>query len=211
MSKSNKSKEHKFVGTGLTAKEKHWAEKRFEEYKECHHVESKSDLYLLEELVYRETIQERTKQEIEDLSKSGSEEKKKSIPHYLQETLDTNLDKIIEIKTKLGLFDEKKTEDSPYKYIQDLKKKFNIWLSENQGSRTLICPNCSKMILLKIKTDIWESQKHPFFKDRILTNEHLVLLYKEKKITQEDVAKILGVSDNYVSWLIEKWQSSNAN
>ena len=211
MGNSNNSREHKFLGTGLNAKEKHWAEKRFEQYKQFHHVESLSDLYLLEELVYRETIQERTKQEIENLSKSGTEEKKKSIPHYMQDTLDSNLDKIMEIKTKLGLFDEKKDDDSPYKYIQELKKKFNVWLDENQGSRTLICPWCSKVIMLKIKTDIWEAQRHNFFKDRILCNEHLVLLYKENKITKEDVAKILGVSDNYVTWLIEKWFPSNAN
>ena len=205
MEKEKNRKTYKFSGTGLNAKEKHWAEKRFEEYKKFHHVESLSDLYLLEELVYRETIQERTKQEIADLSKGGQEEKKKSIPHYMQETLDKNLEKIIELKTKLGLFDEKKDEDSPYKYIEDLKKKFNIWLEENQGSRSLICPHCSQIMLLKIKTDVWESQKHPFFRDRILTNEHLISLYKEKKITKQDVAKILEVSDNYVDWLISKW------
>jgi len=202
---SKKNTKHKFSGTGLNAKEKHWAEKRFEEYKTYHHVESLSDLYLLEELVYREALQEKTKQEIVDLSRGSSEDKKTSMPRYMIEALDNNLDKIIELKTKLGLFEEKKEEDSPYKYIEDLKKKFKIWLDENQASRTLICPHCSKMILLKIKTDAWEAQKHPMFKDRILGNEHLIQLYVDKKITKDDVAKVLGVSNTYADWLVSKF------
>jgi len=39
--------------------------------------------------------------------------------------------------------------------------------------------------MLKIRTEAWEAQKHPFFKDRILANKHLVKLYKDKKITKK--------------------------
>jgi hypothetical protein len=50
----------------------------------------------------------------------------------------------------------------------------------------------------------WEAQKHPFFKDRILANPHLMHMFKEGKITKHDVAKVLMTSLDYVDWLIKK-------
>jgi len=81
-----------------------------------------------------------------------------------------------------------------------------IWGEQNQGSRTCICPHCGKMVLLKIRTDKYDVSKHPFFRDRILGNVHMIKLYKENKISKEDCAKILGVSNDYIDWLIEKWE-----
>ena len=59
--------------------------------------------------------------------------------------------------------------------------------------------------MLRIKTDAWEAQKHKMFRDRILCNDHLVKLFMQKKISDDDVSKILGVSKEYVLWLISKW------
>jgi DNA-directed RNA polymerase subunit RPC12/RpoP len=78
------------------------------------------------------------------------------------------------------------------------------WREENQGSRSLQCPHCGKMVLLKIRTDIWESLKHPFFKDKILANTHLMEMYRIGKISKHDVAKVLGTSVDYVAWLVKK-------
>jgi hypothetical protein len=61
------------------------------------------------------------------------------------------------------------------------------------------------MIMLKIRMESWEAQKHPFFKDRLLGNEQLIRLYKLGKLTREDVAAILGTSADYADWLINKW------
>ena len=60
------------------------------------------------------------------------------------------------------------------------------------------------MILLKIRTEAWEALKHPFFKDKILANKQLWLLYKKGKITKKDVSLVLGTSEDYVDWLEEK-------
>jgi DNA-directed RNA polymerase subunit RPC12/RpoP len=85
-----------------------------------------------------------------------------------------------------------------------IKPKFRRWLDENQASRYIVCPHCSKSILLKIRTEAWEAQKHPFFRDRILGNAHLIELYKQNKLTKEDLAKIFETSPDYVVWLVEK-------
>ena len=83
-----------------------------------------------------------------------------------------------------------------------------VWREKNQGTRSLICPHCQKMVLLKIRTDKYDAQSHPFFEDRVLSNPHLIKMYAEGKISVEDVAKVLEVSVDYVNpWLINKWKS----
>jgi len=106
---------------------------------------------------------------------------------------------------------EEKKSDDPFNYIQKLKLKFKKWKEENQASRTAICPHCSKLILFNIRIDAWEAKKHPFFKDRLLANEHLWQLYKEGKITKDDIANILGCSSDYVIWLDKKISSNPTN
>ena len=41
----------------------------------------------------------------------------------------------------------------------------------------------------------------------MLSNEHLVKLYQEGKITKNDVAQILECSDDYINWLINRWKN----
>ena len=203
------SKKYKYQGTGLSRAEKNTAEKLFNEYRERYSLEKLSDLSILQELVFWETINERYKAKVEILGKGKTKGHEEVIPDYILKTLDSNLTRILAIKEKLGLFEEKKDSESGFKYIEVLKKKFKKWCDENQGSRTLICPFCSKMIMLKIRTKAWEAQKHPIFRDKILCNEHLVKLFKEGKITEEDCAKILGTSKDYMKWLVSKWYSNN--
>ena len=209
MTDINKS-DFNFDSTGLQSGEKRWGTIRFNNYKERYHIDNISDLQLLSELVFREALQTRYKKQIEKLNKSETSSDNPKIPSTLLSTLDENLDKIISLKKEIGLLQEIKGDD-PFKYVQQLKKKFKLWLEENQGSRTTKCPHCSKIIMFKIKTDKWEAGKHPFFKDNILTNKHLIEVYKKGKIDKEDVSKILGCSKFYIDWLIEKWYQNNDN
>jgi len=57
---------------------------------------------------------------------------------------------------------------------------------------------------LKIRTDAWEAQNHPFFKDRVLANKHLLKMYLDKKISRKDVALVLDCSSDYIDWMIKK-------
>jgi len=210
-SKKDKNKDLEFDGTGLSTGEKRSGKKRFDTYKERYHIDNLSDLLILSELVFKECLQLRYKKQIEknaETQNTATEDAK--IPQHLLSALDVNLDKIIELKKELGLLREEKGDD-PFKYVQQLKKKFKKWCENNQASRSLKCPHCSKMVLLKIRTEAWEAQKHPFFKDSILTSEHLIKLYKDKKITKEDVSKILGCGVFYVDWLLDKWYNKLEN
>lgn len=193
--------EWKFEGEGLTKGQKLSGHARFKKYLKYHNIESFSDAQLLEELVYREIQHKETKEKIQQLQKSDNVEEKNLIPKNQWRALDDNLDKMIEIKERLGLF-EKDNKDSFYKKYQLIKKKFKKWL-ENRNQRPLKCPWCSKMLMLNIKMDCWQAKKHPYFKDRILANEHMWRLWREDKITKDDIAKILGVSADYVDFIEE--------
>lgn len=203
MSKNKVS--YRFKGGGLEGKDRRWAKRRFNKYKKQYHFENMADLSLLEELVFRETIQERNKEKIQEFSKA--KKTKNLIPKSLMDALDDNLENILALKERLGFFEE--TGEDAMSVLNKLKKKAKRWRQENQGSRTLKCPFCKQLIMLKIRTDAWEAQKHPFFKDNILFSEHLVRLYIEKKINKTDVAKVLDVSPDYIEWLVDKMWNTN--
>jgi len=187
---------YKSEWSGFDSAEAKKANELLKIYINKYHIIKFSDREDLKTLIENEILKQRIQKRVGD--DAGIP------PKYVIDSLNTLQNQILNLKEKLGIFEDKKQTDSLV-YIQKLKKKFKKWQEENQGSRTCICPHCSKMIMLKIRTEAWEEQKHPFFKDRILANEHLVKLYQEKKIIKEDVAKILGCSTDYVGWLIKKF------
>lgn len=191
------TKEHKDIINKFEGAEKKLASSLLEKYLRDYSIESISDINTLKEVIFYEIIQNRLQVKLNEFAAS------KTIPIQLVNVMHENSDAIIKLKNNLGLFadKEKKTE---YDVLKHLKRRFSLWLEDNQASRTLVCPHCSKMILLKIKTDIWESQKHPFFKDRVLYNKHLFKLYGEGKITKKDLAAIIETSEDYIDWVIDK-------
>jgi len=202
------TKDYKFVGVGLAGVAKRSAHYKFEEYREHYHLTQYSDLQLLEDLVYNEYCADELKKKmIKVEAKYKKEDKEFTTPTYLISSMKTLMDQILLIKDKLGMFSDKKNKDG-FDYVQLLKDKFKKWEEENQGSRTFVCPHCAKMLMLHVKPDVWEVQEHKFFRDKILTNDHLIKLYKDQKITKTDCAKILGVSSAYIDWLIQKWFSN---
>ena len=173
-----------------------------EKYLSDYTIESISDKNTLKEVIYLEIVQQRLQGKLNEYYEKDS----KALPIQLVEIIHKNSRSILELKASLGLNREKEKATS-VDALAILKVRFKQWLKENQASRTITCPheNCGKMIMLKMKTGAWEAQKHPFFKDRILANEHLIKLYNSKVITRKDVAKVLETSMNYVDWLVEKW------
>jgi len=210
---SEENIKYEYQGIGLGKSEKYVGKKKFDEYCAIYHITAYSDLQLLEELIFREILQEQFKIQIED-KKSATIKKNKNlkeddqkeiaIPTYVVDAMNKNLEQVLSLKEKLGLINAN-TGDDAFKHFKILENKFKLWCEENQGSRTFTCEHCSKTNILYIKPDVWESQGHKFFKDRILCNEHLIKLYKEKKITSGDVSSVLGTSPAYTEWLIKKW------
>jgi len=205
---------YKFKGDGLTPEQKKYGKKLFHEYQETYNIETASDLPLLEELIYREIRQKDIKEQISEFKTDNKNiQNKNTVPNKFINALDENLEQILLLKEKLGLF---KNEESKgiYEHIKVLEKKFKIWREANQASRQLICPHCSEMILLTIRTEAYEAFQHPMFADKVLANEHLWEMYKEGKITKLDVAKVLQgkaiESTDYVDWLEKKiYKESN--
>lgn len=206
MSETSKTDNYEFEGIGLGTKEKRQGEQLFEQYRNKYHIENFSDLQLLSELVFREIIQERYKKKIAKLAKSDKLKDSETIPKYLVEALNENLEQILLLKDKLGLFQEKK--DDEYKAFEVLEKKFNVWKDEHIEERKVTCIFCSKIFFLNIRTDKYQESKLKLFKNKILCNSTLWEMYKGKKITKEEFAKILNVSENYIDWLEEKIYNS---
>jgi ribosomal protein L37AE/L43A len=197
--------DYKYRGTGLDANEKRAGGKKFRDYIEKYNISSLSDLSILEELVYLELLADKIKTNIaEKQEKALKDGKEFNVPKFLIDAMNSNFEQILQIRDKLGMFENKDGSDG-FAYIQKLKEKFKRWEAENQGSRTMVCPHCSKMMLLRIKPEVWEAQKHPFFKDKILANKHLIRLYKAGKLSAEDVALILETSPAYTEWLVRRW------
>jgi hypothetical protein len=200
-----------YQGVGLGRYEKIHGQKKFDEYCSIYHITQFSDLQLLEELIYREITQERFKIEIEE-KKASTEKKNKtlsdenqkeiSVPKYVVEAMNANLEQVLVLKEKLGLLNNQEGDDG-FKYIQQLEAKFKNWCQENQD-RTFSCPHCSKMILLYMKSEYWETMKHPFFESKVLGNKKLWELYKTNKLTLKEIAEVLGCSEKYIAWLENK-------
>lgn len=164
-------------------------------------IDTVSDRNTLTQLIYLEILHQRFQKSVNTVQQETN-----TIASPVVELMHKNLKEISALKEKLGIARNKNKaqEDDGYSYLQLIKQKYRKWLDENQASRYLICPCCAKSILLKIKTEAWEAQKHPFFRDRILGNEHLVKLYKEGKLTRKDLANIFETSEHYIDWLVEK-------
>ena len=160
-----------------------------------------SDKNNLKSVIYLEVLQKRLQDVMNELTAQGAS----SIPLNLVDSIHKNLKELSINKERLGLIGKEKEEtlNDGYKSLQALKEKFKVWRSDNQGSRTMVCPHCGKMTLLKIRMDKWIAEQHPFFKDRFLANKHLMRLYLMEKLSKEDIALVLNSSPDYIDWLIE--------
>lgn len=194
---------YKYQGTGLTVKERNIGKKLFSAYiKTYPHLDKLSDLQLLEELVFLELIQERYKEKIGNLSRNKSVKEASVIPTQLHNSLSDNMEQILKLKERLGLFADKRSLDA-YQHIRELEEKFDIWKANHPLERKVTCPFCSEIFFLNIRTDKYKESKSPFFKDKILANPELYDAYKKGEITKERYAKIIGTSEDFVDWLVE--------
>ena len=197
-----------FIGSGLSPEEIKYGQARHSEYKKIYPQLNKlSNLQLLEELIWLECLQERFKSQVGLITKpiKGDDGKVKieSIPKHLQESISGNLAQIIELKTKLGLFEDKQVLDA-FKYLDAMFKKAAVYRSEHPLDYKVSCPHCTKIFFLKRKTKGYEEFISPFYADdKVLKNTPLHNLYKAGKITKEEEAEVLGVSSDFIDWLDE--------
>jgi len=160
-----------------------------------------SDKNNLKSVIYLEVLQYRLQSVMNELTAQGAT----AIPLNLVDSIHKNLKEIANNKERLGLIGKEKEqkESDGFRTLQSVKEKFKVWMDDNQGSRSLVCPSCGDMVMLKIRMDKWIPQKHPFFKDRFLANKKLMQLYLQKRLTKEEIAEVLNSSPDYIDWLIE--------
>ena len=103
---------YEYRGIGLNKSEKYFGQKKFDEYCSIYHINAYSDLQLLEEVVYREILQEQFKVQIEEKKKeiekknktlAEKDQKEIAVPTYVVDAMNTNLDQVLALKEKLGL------------------------------------------------------------------------------------------------------------
>lgn len=180
--------------------ERKFAKGLLDKYLADYTIETISDKNTLKDIIYLEVLQTR----LEDKLNQFFDEDLKAIPLDLIELLHKNTDAISKLKATLGL-NKGKDKQNSFDALEHLKKRFKKWRDNNQASRTLKCPYCTKFILLKISTEAWEAMKHPFFKDTVIYNEHLFAHLNEQVVIDRDfIAKVLTVSPDYVDFIINK-------
>lgn len=199
----NKCTDYIFIGHGLKGKEKKEAEEKFNIYRTKYHIEKYNDLQLLEHKIFLEVYIDNLKKKITELNKSENIKDSELIPKHIFENITSTLEEISKIDDKLGLKQEKEVNDF-YNLFETLKTKFKKWKEENQLSRTRFCPHCKNAILFTMRMEAYDAQVHPFIKDKILCNRPLWDLYKNKIITKQHIANVLGVSEFYIDWLEKK-------
>jgi hypothetical protein len=162
-------------------------------------IETISDKNTLRQLIYLEAFQSRLQRAANEFDTTNG-----AAPIDLMEAIHKNLNQIVSLKEKLGLTKKGEHVDG-LKQIELLQKKFKRWREENGPMKTMTCPHCGKLTRLVLNMDSLEAIKHPFWKDRVLGNEHLVRLFKAGVLTKEDIANIFNVSNDYAEILVSKW------
>lgn len=196
------------AGMFTSADDKKLAKYLMGRYLEDFTIENIAEKNTLKQLVFLEVIQ------INSLQSKINEFRKANgiVPQQALDGIHKNIKEIKDLKNQLGIKKNDSDKSDAWVAWESLQRKVAKWRSENQASRTLICPHCGKMTMLRIRMESWEALKHPMFKDRILYNKHAMDLMVQGKLSRMDVAKILdedASSTDYVDWLVEKIYPKN--
>lgn len=194
----SKQNKYKFQGSGLGTSERRQAEERFIEYQTSYHIEKLADFQLLEELVFRESLQERYKTTIGDLVKKAKKvELTTTIPKAMLNALNDNLEQILILKDKLGLFDEKEKSDF-YTFWERYKKKMQIYAETHGAECTFKCPSCGEYALLLLKVDDYNTFNFNLLRGTFVYNKELMEEIEKGTLSEDRVAEILGCSVDYI-------------
>ena len=170
-------------------------------YLKDYDLETVSDSNTIQEVIYYEVLQTRLQDKINDLYANNV----KAIPYDMVGVMHKNSEVIIKLKSTLGLNRANRDKLVGYDAYTHWISRFRTWLSENQASRTMKCPHCQQFIMLKMRLDYWDTQKHPFFQDNMVYNKHLMAhLGKTVYIDEQFVADVLETAKDYVIGMVRR-------
>lgn len=182
----------------------------FREYQRNKEFTDFSDIEVLKQLVYFRIHQKRMQAILNTSDKIND----RALLAY-----DKVQSNILNLSKQLGLLEESEGKD-PLEEWNKLTRKAKVWRDKNRIAFEARCDHCSKMVLFTIRSKIqikgewvqvYDVIKHPFFRDKVLCNPWMWELYKQKKITKLDIAKMLFPEQwkemkvtYYVDWLEKK-------
>jgi hypothetical protein len=195
-----KKERYTFQGYGLNKKQKKIGRKKCKEYRKYYTIENYAQFELLEELIFRELMQMEQKKRIEEIANSENVEARNLVTNKQWKALDENLEKMIELKERLGMLSKDENNDF-YSKMSSLQKKYKKWVMNHKADYTFKCPNCEQWIMAYIDLRKYGKTKHPHFRGNIIYNKKLWELWEENQITQKDIAEILNVSSDYIPYI----------
>lgn len=155
-------------------------------------IEGPNEKDILKEIIFLEVINLKHKKKLNELGEK--------VNTAIVSAIHTNIEKILELKEKLGILGSKK-QDSSWESFELLQKRLELWTKENQASLTYRCGLCSGLNVLYVQKEHYNSFKHPFFSDTLLFNFELQYLYDIKQVSKESLALIYNTSIDYIDWL----------
>jgi len=184
---------------GIKEEKKQKALQLYNQYVTEHSFESLAEKSTLINLVYLEMLNDQIKEYIEKEDK----EKLGAIPLKMTEQLIENTNQIMELKEKLGMLKDK-ANDSIYQLWKDLEEKCLKYYEEHAAEFQNKCPYCNKLFPSILPPEKLTPQVSSWFKGTDLYNEEVFNLYHNKIISEEQAAKILGVSNFYIPYIYQE-------
>ena len=179
--------------------EKKLARKLLNKYLDDFDIDNISDRNTLNALILLEIIHVRLQNLMNDKAANADG----AVPLQTLQAMHQNLDKIADLKEKLGLNKQQEGRD-PLEVLTTLKKRYEKYINEHRDDFLVKCWKCGEMTLLRRETKDYISGKYPFLKDNVLYNEELLRLVVENILTKKQAAKILDTSPDYIDWAIKE-------
>jgi len=176
--------------------DKIFAKKLFDDYLTNYDFNSLSDLNTLADLVCEEVLKTNLQRKISEMRSNDQipNDKKITSLHNVEE-------RVLKLKEILNLNKTKEQDD--LSALQDLEKKFNLYIPFNRNEFSTSCAKCGTMLLLRRRVKDFECLKHPFFSGRFYYNRRGMELIKAKIWTKEQYAWAFHTSVDYVNWCLK--------
>lgn len=186
-----------------------YAKQLFDVYVNEYHPETSSDRDNLNHLIYLQVLIERIKKQLNKKSKDEPE----FIPTRALEQLGELNSQLLEFKKLLGMTSEEKekNQSDAVRSIENLKERFHKWINlpDNRANYQIKCGGCGHLMLVRRRLDKEKDEisfEHPWFiEGGILFNKELFKCYLNKKISKEELVKILTCSPDYIDWILRKF------
>lgn len=181
----------------VNEEEKKFASELYKKYLKEFTFETSADKTTLSDLIYLEIIAYRQKKFL-----TQEYSLRQAVPANMVEEYRNTIKQIMDVKKSLGMVKDK-TSDNFISTWEMLKKKVLVYFKNSAGTNIVRCPHCRQLFHMILRTELYTPEKLSWFKNTLLYNDDLLKLYHEKRVNEEEVAKILGCSTFYVPVVYE--------